>query len=687
MAKQKPKSDAYAKERQSQAAIMRAKRTAGRDIGEIPAVADPARRDECERSFRRFCEVYFAATFSLEWSPDHLRVLAQTERAVLFGDLFAMAMPRGSGKTSIVVAACLWALLTGEHEFVALIAADEGASSELLESIKTELETNDLLAGDFPEACYPIRCLEGIPQRRLLYKGESVRMEFTAKMIVLPNIPGSPSFEAAVKTCGITGRIRGMLYKRSDGRSQRPSLVVIDDPQTDESAGSVTQCATREKILSGAILGLAGPGKKISGIMPCTVIRPGDMADKILDASKYPQWNGERTKLVYSWPTNAELLREYTDLRAECQRRKDPAEVYNAFWRERQAAIEAGAVIAWTDRKGPDDISAIQHAVNLRMDVGPAAFQAEYQNDPIDDTATSALLGRDQIARKVSGYERGKIPSEAAHLSAFIDVQGKLLWWAIIAWRGDFTGYVVDYGAWPAQRRSYYTLADASPTIADQCPGGLEASLFTALGKLTTTILGREWEVDGGGSMKIGRCLIDANWGESTSTVYSFCRQSPYASIILPTHGRGVKASGAPILMWPRQDGEQTGLNWRIRRTTQKHAPIRHGIYDTNYWKSFLHSRLLVPAGGKGSLTLFKSEPQFHEMLADHLHAEYPTLVESQGRKVSEWQDRPSHPDNHFLDCLTGCCVGASILGAMLETDRRASQKPRKPLKEMGKRS
>ncbi|MFN7291962.1 MAG: hypothetical protein ACK5ST_01420, partial [bacterium] len=43
-----------------------------------------------------------------------------------------------------------------------------------------------------------------------------------------------------------------------------------------------SQCATRESILAGAILGLAGPGKKISGIMPCTVIRPGDMADNIL---------------------------------------------------------------------------------------------------------------------------------------------------------------------------------------------------------------------------------------------------------------------------------------------------------------------------------------------------------------------------------------------------------------------
>ena len=93
-----------------------------------------------------------------------------------------------------------------------------------------------------------------------------------------------------------------MKYKRSDGHAVRPSLVVLDDPQTDESARSLSQCANRESILAGAVLGLAGPGKKISGIMPCTVIRPADMADNILDRDKHPEWNGERTKMVYAFP-------------------------------------------------------------------------------------------------------------------------------------------------------------------------------------------------------------------------------------------------------------------------------------------------------------------------------------------------------------------------------------------------
>ena len=84
---------------------------AGRDIGELPPVANPERKVACERDFRLFCENYFPETFSLEWSPDHLRVIAKIERAVLSGGLFALALPRGSGKTSICETACIWAML------------------------------------------------------------------------------------------------------------------------------------------------------------------------------------------------------------------------------------------------------------------------------------------------------------------------------------------------------------------------------------------------------------------------------------------------------------------------------------------------------------------------------------------------------------------------------------------------
>lgn len=81
-----------------------------------------------------------------------------------------------------------------------------------------------------------------------------------------------------------------MKHKHVDGSSVRPSLVLIDDPQTDESARSPSQCAARERILAGAILDLAGPGRKIAGLMALTVVRPADLADRILDREQHPQW-------------------------------------------------------------------------------------------------------------------------------------------------------------------------------------------------------------------------------------------------------------------------------------------------------------------------------------------------------------------------------------------------------------
>ena len=94
---------------------------AGRDIGDLPTVIDPVRKARAAAEFRYFCESYFPLTFHLPWSPDHLKVLTKIEQAVLRGGLFAMAMPRGSGKTTICECACIWAVLNGPREFVCLI--------------------------------------------------------------------------------------------------------------------------------------------------------------------------------------------------------------------------------------------------------------------------------------------------------------------------------------------------------------------------------------------------------------------------------------------------------------------------------------------------------------------------------------------------------------------------------------
>ena len=640
----------------------------GRDIGNIPDVVNPKRKAKAETDFRFFCESYFPEAFCLPWSDDHLKVIAKIEQAVRRGGLFAMAMPRGSGKTTLAETACIWAMLTGAREFVCLVGSDAGHARSMLESIKVEFETNERLLADYPEAVFPIHALERIHNRAKgqLCNGQHTRIVWTADEIVLPTIPDSKASGAIIRVAGIESRIRGMKFKRADGRAVRPSLVVLDDPQTDESARSDPQTKARMETLSGAILNLAGPGQKIAGVMPCTVIRPGDMADQILDRDKHPTWQGERTKLVYSFPTNEKLWEQYAQIRADSFRNDGDGHEATEFYASHRAEMDAGAVIAWPERHNTDELSAIQHAMNLKLQ-DERAFWAEYQNEPLpEDEGDTDMLTAEQVADKTNGYAKGEVPLGCNHLTMFIDVQGKALFHTIVAWEDDFTGYVIDYGTYPDQRRAYFTLRDVQKTLGRAAPGsGLEGSIYAGLDKFTSDYLSRQWRRDDGAQMRIERCLIDANWGQSTDVVYQFCRQSSHSAIVMPSHGRYVGASSVPFSEYKRKRGDRVGHHWRIPNVAGRRQ-VRHVLIDTNYWKSFIHTRLAVAIGDKGCMSLFGRKAGEHQLLAEHITAEYRVRTEARGRVVDEWKLRAGSPDNHWLDCLVGCAVAASIQGAVL---------------------
>jgi hypothetical protein len=681
-----PNANPYSNRKEHSRAYNAATSLVGRDVGQLPAPVNPARRMKAAKDFRFFCESYFPLTFHLPWSADHLKVIAKIEEAVLKGGLFAMAMPRGNGKTSQAECACLWAVLYGHRDFVCLIGSDEGHAMDMLESIKTELDGNDLLLDDFPDVCFPIQCLDGIANRcsGQLYQEERTHIGWTAKDIVLPTLKpagwlDNPSLRpfvdddgrslasgAIIKVAGITGRIRGMKYKRADGQTARPSLVVIDDPQTDESARSLSQCATRESILAGAVLGLAGPGKKISGIMPCTVIRPGDMADNILDRDKHPEWNGERTKMVYSFPSNEKLWIRYAEIRAESLRMGHGGREATEFYGNNKEAMDEGTQVAWRERFNYDELSAIQHAMNLKLQ-DEAAFFAEYQNEPLPEEVTDDdLMTADQVAAKINRLGRDSVPIGCNHVTMFIDIQAKLLFYVIAAWEDDFTGYVVDYGSYPDQKRGYFTLRDARHTLATAALGtGLEGSIYAGLETLTSQQLAKKLHRDDGADMQIDRCLIDANWGVSTDVVYQFCRQSMHSAILLPSHGRFVGASSLPFSEYKKKLGDRVGHNWRIPNVQGKRA-VRHVVFDTNYWKTFCHARLAVAMGDRGCMSLFGDNPERHRLFAEHITAEYRIKTAGRGRTVDEWKLRPEASENHWLDCLVGCAVAASIQGVIL---------------------
>lgn len=655
------------RERERNAASSRA----GRDIAPLPVVKNPKRRAKAEASLLKFT-VYFPDRFTLKFSQDHRDLIAEIERTIVKGGQIAFALPRGSGKTTIVEVAVIWAVITGRRQFVALIGASQDAADELLQSIKTELESNDLLAEDFPEVCYPIARLEGINNRckGQLCDGLRTQIKWSGQSIVLPTVEGSKASGAIVRVAGITGRVRGMKFTRSDGKTVRPDLVIPDDPQTDESARSPAQTLKRMKIITGAILGLAGPSKKIAAAMPCTVIEPDDLADQLLDRSRHPEWNGKRCKLVHEWPTTDEAKKhwdEYAEIRRRDLASGGDGSQATAYYRKHRRAMDEGSRVAWPERKLDDELSALQHAYNIRID-HPLTFDAEYQNEPKrHDGDQLAIVPPSRILiQKLSRVPRFTVPLVCDRVTAFVDVQQDILFYVVAAWSPEFTGSVIDYGTEPDQRRHYFHLGDLTQRLRDKHAGAnIDGALLAGLRDLLSRLLNTAWHREDGVSLRIGRALVDA--GYKNHLVYQVCREAEFSAACLPSYGRAIGPQQKPITAYEKKPGDQIGLNWMVTRAVKRAS--RHVLYDTNWWKSFIFDRFGVSPGEHGEMTLYGTDPQSHHLLAEHLTAEYPTQLESKahGRTVTVWDAYPGRA-NHWLDGLVGSAVAASISGAKLKS-------------------
>src|SRR5690606_25016347 len=111
-----------------------------------------------------------------------------------------------------------------------------------------------------------------------------------------------------------------------------------------------TQTHDRLATINGAILGLAGPGRRTAAIVPCTVIQEGDLADQLLNRESHPQWQGERTRMIYEMPANDELWAEYAEILADSQRNDGDGAAATEFYRNHREEMDRGAIVAWSDR-------------------------------------------------------------------------------------------------------------------------------------------------------------------------------------------------------------------------------------------------------------------------------------------------------------------------------------------------
>lgn len=660
----------YDRYRESQAALARESSERGRDIKPLPRVRNARRRKKALLSTEAFAATYFPARFYLPIADIHRAGAAMLDKCIGEGGLGVCAWPRGFGKDTWTEVAVLRALLGGFRRFVVFLQATERHAARALRRIQKELETNDLLSADFPEVCYPIRRLERITQRAQaqVLDGKPTRIEITAEGLVLPTVEGSAASGAAVQVYGLTGAIRGLTMLGPDGEPIRPDMVVINDAQTRESAKSPTQTSDREATISDDVLQLAGPSTAITAVMLGTVIYRNDLTDRFLDPDRHPEWQKVRTRLVEKFPDDMAKWDEYGELRRAGLRDGDDGRGATAFYRANRAAMDAGGVVSWPQRKKDGELSGLQSALNFYYD-NPRGFWAEGQNEPKADALAEGAkeLTAESIVGRLSGLERYVVPRETSRLTAFVDPGLTLLWYAVGAWTERGAGSVIDYGCWPRQSRTWFEARDARPSLKDAHPGYTDPQLvFAGLQALVPEILNRHYTREGGGEQPIDRLLIDCGW--LPDAVFQFARQ--HGGPVYPSKGIGRTMTSRGVSEWTKRPGERSGYHWRL--TVPEAGRVRMVQFDPDAWKSRVHELLTTPLGGVRTLTLFgkaggdeerRRSAAAHEMIANHLAAEYSTPVTIRGNTFDKWEVRPERPDNHLLDTVVGAAVAAGVSG------------------------
>ncbi|MDR1922813.1 MAG: phage terminase large subunit family protein [Planctomycetaceae bacterium] len=592
------------------------------------------------------------------------------------GGKLALAMPRGSGKTTMIETAAIWALLYGHCRFILVIGATKTEAKKIIKNVKDAIIGTKALLEDFPEAIYPFKKLNGsaLLARGQLYLGELTNIAWQPESITFANIYGSLANGATISAVGINGAIRGQK-KDIEGENARPDMILLDDPQTDADARSARRIDKLSETIDSTIEGLVAPGEELAMFMACTVIKDGDLASRYLDRNLYPQWRGLVFKMIETMPERMDLWEKYREIR-----KNEDGVAATVFYKKNRTEMQKGAKVAWKANYSANTLDALEFAM-IKWADNFTGFMSEYQNEPVKEGQGLLCVDANIIRTRINGLPRQIVPRDVSTLTAFIDVHDDILYFCVMGFAPDFTGYVLDYGTYPKQTRKFFrkgdndlvTLQKAYPSIKTKA--AIQQGLVDLLRDLQATQWHIEGDEDGNATLSIIKILVDAGYVPEIVENAIRIVDLPSAQ---PSKGIGITAKNKPMHQWLKKPGRRFGVYWVEERPSQR--LFRMITIDSNYWKGALHEGFAVGAGERGGLTFFGTDHETHRMISEHCNAEVPKFVESGENKKYEWQIIPGR-DNHLMDCLVGCMVGASVLGIRQEADEAVVKRERKVVK------
>jgi predicted phage terminase large subunit-like protein len=229
----------------------------------------------------------------------------------------------------------LKAVCEGTEKYIIILADTSEQAQGYLKTISDELDYNDVIREKYPLAC----------KHGDIWNKDRIE---TASGV-------------CVEVLGKGKSVRGRKF-----RQYRPTLIIGDDLQNDDDVLSPT---TRQKDMSWFDKALIPCGDTNTNYF---IIGTNLHRESIVNTlTARSDFKCLRYASVMEWPTDGELWNEWEVLYTSGQ---DAI----AFYNERKAALDEGAVVLWPEKE------SLLELMILRANIGHVAFACEKQNDPRD---------------------------------------------------------------------------------------------------------------------------------------------------------------------------------------------------------------------------------------------------------------------------------------------------------------
>jgi predicted phage terminase large subunit-like protein len=311
--------------------------------------AQKARKERASRDLLFFGQTYFPHYTEAPPSELHRYFCEKDPQMIIKaietgeGDRAADAAPRGNAKSTWrTLILPLWCIVLKYRHFILPVSETALQSQDFLSFIKLELETNERLSQDYPEAC-------------------GVGPVWRADTIITRN-------GCKVRGAGAGQKLRGMRHG-----AKRPDLVIGDDLENDEAVESPDQRKKLEKWFFKALMKIGQPDTVY--IVVGTILHYDSLLNGLL---KKPGWKGRKFKSVIAW-SKSKLWDRWEAIFSDVTLGKEEAESKaDAFFEAHRSEMLAGTKVLWPERE------SYYYLMKMRVSEGHAYFDSEKQNEPIN---------------------------------------------------------------------------------------------------------------------------------------------------------------------------------------------------------------------------------------------------------------------------------------------------------------